>query len=72
MANRRVSQVIFWAGRVSQAIPLLQESAKEKFWANVQLDIQDGEVTLIRKTETIKVNNGMENNRRNDKNTRQS
>jgi hypothetical protein len=47
-------------------IEVLNEAAREKFWGSVQFDFRDGEVTLIRKTETIKVQ-GTENTRPNDK-----
>ncbi len=48
---------------MKDAVEVLKQIAREKFWGSVQFDFRDGEVTLIRKTETIKVQ-GKENTRR--------
>jgi len=53
---------------LKNAVEVLAQIAKERFWGNVQFDFQDGEITVIRKTETIKVQ-GKENNRRGQKNS---
>ena len=53
---------------MKEAVEVLQEIASDKFWGSVQFEVRDGEVTLIRKTETIKV--GTENTRPHDKSTR--
>jgi len=38
------------------AIPsLLAELTRSRFWGSVQIDYQNGEPTLVRKTETTKV-----------------
>jgi hypothetical protein len=44
---------------------LLDQLRRSRFWGNVQLDFHDGEITLIRKTETFKPK--MENNRQNNR-----
>jgi len=51
---------------LKDAVAVLNEIAKNKFWGSVQFDFRDGEVTLIRKTETMKVD-GMEKNRPNER-----
>ncbi len=38
---------------MKDAVEVLKQIAREKFWGSVQFDFRDGEVTLIRKTETI-------------------
>lgn len=48
-----------------EVIALIQTIQQDKFWGNLQIDFRDGEVSLIRKTETIKLN-GMEKNRHNE------
>ncbi len=40
---------------------VLNQLSKEKFWGNVQLDFRDGEVTLLRKTETVKLDGDRKN-----------
>lgn len=45
---------------MKEAIQLLNSLAGTGFWGNVQIDFQHGQVTVIRKNETIKVE---ENNR---------
>ncbi len=40
---------------MDEVTKLLKEAQAGKFWGNIQLDFQDGELVLIRKTETIKV-----------------
>jgi len=34
---------------------LLQEAQSTKFWGSIQLDFQDGQLNVIRKSETIKI-----------------
>lgn len=40
---------------MKDAIVVLQQLAKDKFWGNVQLDFKDGQVTVLRKTETVRL-----------------
>jgi hypothetical protein len=40
---------------------LLKQAAESHLWGSIQLDFQNGQLVLVRRTETIKV--GRENNR---------
>jgi len=40
---------------------VLNQLVKEKFWGNVQLDFRDGEVTVLRKTETVRMDGDRKN-----------
>ena len=40
---------------------MLEKAKKERLYGNLQIDFRDGEIVLIRKTETMKV--GTENTR---------
>lgn len=40
---------------------LIREAAETRLWGTLQFDFQDGEIVLMRRTETVKV--GEENNR---------
>jgi hypothetical protein len=55
---------------VNEIVEMLQKAVKEKFWGQVEFTFHDGEVTLVRKTETIKLNKGAENNRHNEQRNR--
>jgi len=39
---------------MSQVEKMLHEIEQARFWGSMQIDFQNGQVTLIRKTETIK------------------
>ena len=41
----------------------LTEVQQKRFWGSLQLDFQDGVLSLIRKEETIKIKTRMGNNR---------
>jgi hypothetical protein len=47
---------------------LLNEAAEARLWGTLQFDFQDGEIVLIRRTETVKI--GEENNRHERTHTR--
>jgi len=40
---------------------ILQEAIENRFWGSIQVDFQEGRVTVVRKNETFKI--GRENNR---------
>jgi hypothetical protein len=40
---------------VKDAIAVLQQLMKDKFWGTVQLDFRDGQINVLRKTETVKL-----------------
>ena len=40
---------------MKQALELLERARQERFWGSVQLDFQNGEITIIKKSETIKI-----------------
>ncbi len=46
---------------MKEAIAVLQQLSKDKFWGNVQIDFKDGEVTVLRKTETIRLEGDRKN-----------
>lgn len=48
---------------MKEAIDVLKQAASDRFWGNIQFDFQGGEITVIRKSETIKLQ-GKENNSR--------
>src|SRR6266404_1055422 len=56
-----------WSGslkgeeRLKEVIAVLNQLAKEKFWGNVQRDFRDGEVTVLRKTETVRMDGDRNN-----------
>jgi hypothetical protein len=50
---------------VNEVIKMLEKAQKEKLWGNLQIDFRDGEVILVRKTETLKIT-GTENTRQNE------
>jgi hypothetical protein len=39
---------------MKQIFEMLQKAAKEHFWGQIQADFRDGEVVLLRRTETMK------------------
>ena len=39
---------------MDEVITILQKARTEKFWGQIQVDIQSGQIILIRRTETIK------------------
>jgi hypothetical protein len=43
-------------------IKMLEKAQREKLWGNLQIDFHNGEVVLVRKTETTKIT-GTENTR---------
>jgi hypothetical protein len=49
---------------LSELSRLLEEAKDERLWGSIQLDFQDGEPVLIRRTETRKIQHpaGMRNN----------
>jgi len=51
---------------MNDVVAMLQKAQKENFWGQIQVDFQNGEITIIRRTETIKVTNGRENNTRHE------
>jgi hypothetical protein len=50
---------------VDEVVKMLEKAQKEKLWGNLQIDFHDGEIVLVRKTETTKIT-GTENTRRNE------
>ncbi len=46
---------------MNDAIAVLQQLSKEKFWGNVQLEFRDGQITLFRKTETVRLDGDRKN-----------
>jgi hypothetical protein len=40
---------------MKQVQEILERAREERFWGSVQLDFQNGEITIIKKSETIKV-----------------
>ena len=54
---------------MNEVIKMLEKAQKEKLWGNLQIDFHNGEVVLIRKTETTKIT-GMETNRHEYRNSR--
>jgi hypothetical protein len=46
---------------VKDAIAVLQQLMKDKFWGNVQLDFRDGQITVFRKTETVRLDGDRKN-----------
>jgi ribosomal protein S1 len=42
-------------------IKMLEKAKQEKLWGNLQIDFHNGEIVLVRKTETTKI--GTENTR---------
>ncbi len=52
------------AQTLSELSRLLEEAKAERLWGSIQLDFKDGELVLIRRSETWKVQHpGKENNR---------
>jgi len=51
---------------LNEIIAMLEKAQSQSFWGQIQIDFQNGAITIIRRTETIKVtgNNGKENNTR--------
>jgi len=51
---------------LNQVMEMLQKAASQNFWGQIQIDFQNGAITVVRRTETIKVtsSNGKENNTR--------
>jgi hypothetical protein len=43
---------------------ILREASEARFWGDIQLEYKDGQVILIRKTETIKLTGTTEKSRR--------
>jgi hypothetical protein len=50
---------------VEEVVKMLEKAQKEKLWGNLQIDFHDGEIVLVRKTETTKIITGMEKPRHN-------
>lgn len=48
---------------MNDVIAMLQKAQKERFWGQIEVTFHNGEVTVVRRTETLKVNNGQENTR---------
>jgi len=42
---------------------LLQDLSNKRFWGKVEIEFRDGEVAVMRKSETIKLNNHTEDTR---------
>lgn len=51
---------------LNEIIAMLEKAQSQNFWGQIQIDFQNGTITVVRRTETIKVtsNNGKENNTR--------
>jgi hypothetical protein len=54
---------------MNEVIRMLEKAQKEKLWGNLQIDFHNGEVVLIRKTETTKIT-GTESTRHEYRNSR--
>ncbi len=51
---------------LNEIIAMLGKAQKEGFWGQIEVTFHNGEVTVVRRTETIKVSNGQENTRQHD------
>ena len=51
-----------------QLITAVEQFVEKGFWGNIQLDLQNGTVTVVRTTRTTKIPYHLENN--NERNTR--
>lgn len=54
----------------AQIEKVLEEARRGRMWGNIQIDFQDGQPVVIRKTETFKIrveNNGSDHYRTNPK-----
>ena len=53
---------------LNEIIAMLEKAQSQSFWGQIQIDFQNGAITVVRRTETIKVtgNNGKENTRQHD------
>lgn len=48
---------------MNEVIAMLQRAVKEKFWGQIEVTFHNGDITVVRRTETLKVGNGQENTR---------
>jgi len=55
------------AQTLSELSRLLEEAKAERLWGSIQLDFQDGELVLIRRTETRKIQHPGERNNRHER-----
>jgi ribosomal protein S1 len=53
---------------MNEVIKMLEKAQKEKLWGNLQIDFHNGEIVLVRKTETTKL--GTESTRHEYRNSR--
>jgi hypothetical protein len=44
-------------GTIPQVLALLQDAEQANFWGSIQIDFRNGQATLIRKTETLRIDN---------------
>lgn len=51
---------------VEKATRMLQQAIDTGFWGNIQFEFQSGEITIIRKKETIKIHSSSKENNRNE------
>jgi len=49
---------------MDEVVKMIEKAQREKLWGNLQIDFHDGEIVLVRKTETTKIT-GTENTRQN-------
>ena len=57
---------------MNDVIAMLQKAQREQFYGQLQIDFRAGEITLVRRTETIKIENtdGMERFRQHEQRNR--